>query len=258
MPAGRGTVEFGKPRRPEDAGDAQEIRRQLPPLGVIASIEMLKRFPVFFFRIHRIDHLAKRTRQPYGVCGAGGGNKRRIRVNRPDGVRQAVAPGENETRQLDQPAGAGNRRRQIHDFRIFDLEKAAVVIRFAQGADQRQNGGPAAQKIDEFGAQHTGGAARRHVNRHLGKRQRIGRVVFIAGCQCPVTQRFRERLEERCSRSDRQNALCVVGERHAERFSLNWRMMLSASSIASGVPTVIQWPSRESPKSRSLSMARSK
>ncbi|MNU90877.1 hypothetical protein D3C71_807560 [compost metagenome] len=144
MPAGGGTVEFGKPRRPEDAGDPQEVRSQLPPLSVIASIEMLKRFPVLFFRIHRIDHLAKRTRQPYGIGGAGGGDKRRIGMDGPDGVRQAVAPGENETRQFDEPAGAGNRRRQIHDLRVFDLEEAAIVIRLTQRPDQRQNGGSAA------------------------------------------------------------------------------------------------------------------
>ncbi len=68
----------------------------------------------------------------------------------PDGVRQAVAPCQNEARQLDLPAGAGNRRRQIHDLRIFDLEEAAVVIGFAERPDQWQNGGTAAQKIDKL------------------------------------------------------------------------------------------------------------
>ncbi len=76
MPACGGAVEFGETGRPEDAGDLQEIRRQLPPLGVIAGIEMLKSFPFLFFGIHRIDHFAERARQPYGVGGAGGGDER--------------------------------------------------------------------------------------------------------------------------------------------------------------------------------------
>ncbi len=75
MSACGSSIEFGKTGGPEHAGDFQEIRRQLPPLGVIAGIEMRERLPFLFFRIHRIDHFAKRARQPYGVGRAGGGDQ---------------------------------------------------------------------------------------------------------------------------------------------------------------------------------------
>src|SRR5687767_12585218 len=102
-------------------------------------------------------------------------------MNVEDHLRQTVAPGENEAAELYEPGRSGKRRRKVENRRQLRVEEAAVVIGLTERADHREDRRTAAEQVDEFRAQHPGGAPGRHENRDAGERQRLGWIVAEAG-----------------------------------------------------------------------------
>ncbi len=112
-----------------------------------------------------------------------------------------------------------------------------------------------AEHVDEGGAQRPRGAARRHVDGDVGQRQGVA-VVAEARHQPPLPQRLGERRQEGdAGRNGEEPA--AVAPRHRPGVPKR-ATASSAAAIASGVPTVTQWPPILTPNSRPASMAASK
>src|SRR5690606_34622703 len=146
---------------------------------------------------------------------------------------------------------------EVHFFRRGKVEITAVVVGFTDRPDDRQDRRAAAEKIDEFGAQDAGGTAGRDEYRDIGERERVVAVVAKALAQFSLAQRCGERLQERRPRGDGENPFWTA-PLHRQASAVKRESTSSASSSASGVPTVSQCPSRVSPYSLPRSIALSK
>src|SRR5690606_14968527 len=127
-------------------------------------------------------------------------------------------------------------------------EQGRVLVELTERPYRRQDCGRAAEPVGKGAAQGAGRTPRRHVDRRRGKRQRIA-VVRKTRNDAAIEKRLGQRFEEIRTGGNRQNP------RHCAPSAA---MVLSASPIASGVPTVIQCPCMSEPNRRPLAMALSK
>ena len=176
--AGRGRApQFAKPRRPPFGSDLQEFQCQLPPVRIVLDLEMVEIGPVSLLGFNGVDQFGEIASEPDSVRRACRRNQRRAGMQRPDRFRQTVAPRQNESRQFQKTSRTGQWFGEIDECRGRLVEEARFLLRFTEWSDNRQNGGAPAKQIDEFRAQRSRRAPRRHEDRHSRQRQRIGGVI---------------------------------------------------------------------------------
>src|SRR5690606_11157616 len=141
--------------------------------------------------------------------------------------------------------------RRSHPGRRFrtQLEEGGFLVELPQGPDRRQDRGAAALAFEDDPPQLARGAARGHIDRRPRDRERIRAKIDLRD-QMIGEQRVDQRRQEWSARPDRKEARAVP--HHLPPMRARTR---SASSMAAGVPTVIQFPSILIPYSLPPAMA---
>ena len=173
---GIGEAALPQEGRPLLADDAQEIEGDLPVSGEIVGNQRLQLFPGDARRLYVVDQPGEIAGEMERIGGRGRHQHAVVFGEREQFAPHRPAPGERQPRQHQQAVEPRDRLGEHETaIRIVSggFEDLVFLVDIADRPDRRQDGGAAAEPFQNLRMQRARGAAGRHENGDIGKRQRI-------------------------------------------------------------------------------------